>query len=127
MRRYLFDTGTASDYVHRRHGVYERAREEATRGNRIGICVPVLGELWYGVEFSATRERNAQRLRRMLPDLVIWPFEARAAEEYGRICAELRRTGRPMQQIDIQIPPSPSAWATRPSSVPTATSPPCRG
>jgi tRNA(fMet)-specific endonuclease VapC len=103
MRRYLLDTGIAGDYLRRRNNVYQRAREEAARGHRIGICVPVLGELWYGVENSASRDRNAERLRRMLPDLVVWPFDISAAEEFGRIATELRRLGRPMQQIDIQI------------------------
>jgi len=32
-----------------------------------------------------------------------WPFDRNAAEEYGRLAAELRRIGRPMQQIDIMI------------------------
>lgn len=57
----------------------------------------VLAELWYGVENSSSRERNAERLRRVLPDLVIWPLTEPAAEEYGRIAAELRRAGRPLQ------------------------------
>lgn len=30
-------------------------------------------------------------------------FPKSAAEEYGRLFAALRRIGRPMQQIDIQI------------------------
>jgi len=33
----------------------------------------------------------------------IWPFDHIAAVEYGRLSAELRRRGRNMQQIDIQI------------------------
>jgi tRNA(fMet)-specific endonuclease VapC len=103
MRRFLLDTGAASDFIHRRRGVFARGRQEALRGNRIGICVPVLGELWDGVEYSATRERNAQRLRQALPSFVIWPYDPAAGEAYGRLAAELRRLGRPMQQIDIQI------------------------
>jgi tRNA(fMet)-specific endonuclease VapC len=103
MRRYLLDTGAASDYIYRRQGVYERAKEEALRGNRIGICGHVLAELWYGIELSSTRERNAERLRRTLPDLVVWPFDIAAAEEYGRLAAQLRRLGRPMQTFDILI------------------------
>ena len=39
----------------------------------------------------------------MLPDLILWPYDKPAAEIYGRLAAELRRLGRPMQQIDIQI------------------------
>jgi len=103
MKRYLLDTGIASDYVNRRHGVYERAWEARARGDRIGITTSVLGELWYGVEFSQTRARNAARLRQQLAYLTIWPFDAAAAEEFGRLFAELRRQGRPMQQIDVQV------------------------
>lgn|SRR5262245_22152766 len=103
MRRFLLDSGPANDFVNRRHGILERADEERHRGNRIGICVPVLGELWSGIEGSAARDRNVQRLRHALSRLVVWPYTSEAAEVFGRIFAELRRMGRPMQQIDIQI------------------------
>ncbi len=58
MRRYLLDTNAAGDYIKRRRGIRERALTEVRRGNRIGICVPVLAELWFGVENSASRDRN---------------------------------------------------------------------
>jgi tRNA(fMet)-specific endonuclease VapC len=103
VRRYLFDTGIAGYYVNRQSAVFARAREEVSRGNRIGIGVPVLAELYYGVELSATRDRNLQRLHVALATLTIWPFTEAAAAEYGRIAAELRRAGRPMAQIDIMI------------------------
>ncbi len=50
MRRYLLDTGPAQHLINRRRGVLDRVDEERHLGNRIGICVPVLGELWSGVE-----------------------------------------------------------------------------
>ncbi|HLW66019.1 MAG TPA: type II toxin-antitoxin system VapC family toxin [Gemmataceae bacterium] len=103
MRRFLLDTGAAGDFINRRRKVYERAKQETIQGNRVGICVPVLAELWYGIEFSATRDVNAARLRRMLPNLTIWHFDISAAEEFGRIAAELRRLGRHIGRIDIQI------------------------
>jgi tRNA(fMet)-specific endonuclease VapC len=103
MTRFLLDTGSAGDYIHRRRGVYERARAAVADGHRVGIGLPVLAELWYGVENSSTRERNAERLRRVLPELIVWPLTEPAAEEYGRIAAELRRLGRPMGKIDMLI------------------------
>jgi tRNA(fMet)-specific endonuclease VapC len=103
MRRYLLDTGIAQDFINRRHGVLERADAERHLGHRLGICTPVLGELWSGVEGSVSRERNLHRLRRALSRLVVWPYDNTAAAEFGRIFAELRRRGRPMQQIDIQL------------------------
>ncbi len=103
MRRFLLDSGPAQDFINHRRGVLERVDEERHRGNRIGICVPVLGELWAGVEGSISRERNVQRLRNALSRLVVWPYTNESAAEFGRLFAELRRLGRPMQQIDIQI------------------------
>jgi tRNA(fMet)-specific endonuclease VapC len=103
MRRYLLDTGIAGDFINSRHGVRARAQGEVRRGDRVGICVPVRGELHYGAENSATRERNLQLLAVALGTLRVWPFTNEAAEEFGRLAAELRRIGRPMQQIDIQI------------------------
>ena len=102
-RHYLLDTGIAQDYQARRGGVRERAIAERKAGHRIGICVPVLGELWSGVECSSSRDRNLLALRQALATLVIWPYSVEAAEEFGRIFAELKRAGRPMQQVDIQI------------------------
>ena len=103
MRRFLLDTGPAQDFINRRGRVQERADEERHRGNRIGICVTVLGELWSGIEGSLSRDRNAQRPRHALSRLVVWPYTNEAAKQFGRLFAELRRLGRPMQQIDIQI------------------------
>jgi tRNA(fMet)-specific endonuclease VapC len=103
VRRFLLDTNSAGDYISRRPGVYDRARAAVSRGDRIGIGIPVLAELWYGVENSKTRERNAERLRRVLSELIVWPLTEPAAEDYGRIATELRRAGRPIGQIDMLI------------------------
>lgn len=103
MKRYLFDSGIASDYMNRRHGVYERAKAEVARGSKIGIGTPVLGELVYGVELGATQERNRDLLRRHLTNWVLWPFDDKAAHEFGRLQVELRRIGRMMRIPDVQI------------------------
>jgi tRNA(fMet)-specific endonuclease VapC len=102
-RRYLLDSGPAGDCIFRRRGVFERVREARNRGAKIGIGMPILGELVGGVEASSTREANWPILCRGLSTFVLWPFTPEAAWEYGRLYAELRRIGRPMQQIDIQI------------------------
>ena len=103
MRRFLLDTGPAQQFVNQVGGVRQAADRERRRGNRIGIGMPVLGELWSGVEGSATREENSRRLRHGLSRLLLWPYGKEAAIEFGRLFALLKRTGRPMQQIDIQI------------------------
>lgn len=103
MTRYLLDTGIAADFLNKRNGIFERARAERAKGNPVGIAMPVLAELAYGIEKSATRDRNMKLLRGALPTLRLWPFYQDAALEYGRLYAEMLRTGRPMQVIDIMI------------------------
>ena len=103
MKRYLLDTGIMGDFINHRHDVDVRVREERRHGARVGTCLPVVAELFYGAEFSASRDKNLKRIRRSLTGIVCWPFERPAAEEYGRIAAHLRRIGRTIQQNDIQI------------------------
>lgn len=103
MRKYLLDTNAVSDFVNDRHGVRGRAIEARRRGARVGTCFPVLAELFYGIEFSATRDANMALARAGIVKLTLWPFEQAAAAEYGRLAAELRRIGRAMQIVDVQL------------------------
>jgi tRNA(fMet)-specific endonuclease VapC len=103
MRRYLLDTGAMGDFINHRHGVDVRVRDVRQRGLKIGPCTPVVAELYYGLELSQTRDRNLPRLVDGLRRIACWTFDRAAAEEYGRLYAELRRLGRPIQQIDVQI------------------------
>jgi tRNA(fMet)-specific endonuclease VapC len=102
-RRYLLDSGPANDYIFRRRGVYERTKEARRNGAKVGIGIPVLGEIIGGIEASATRDQNWDVVKHGLTTLILWPYDRAAAFEYGRLFAELRRIGRTMQQIDIQI------------------------
>ncbi len=102
-KRYLLDTGTAFDCMFQRLGVHERVREARRRGAVIGICVPVLGEIIAGVEGSASRERTWNVVRHAVEKFVLWPYDKAAAYEFGRLAADLRRRGRPIQQVDVMI------------------------
>jgi tRNA(fMet)-specific endonuclease VapC len=103
MKRFLLDTSPAQNLINNVNGVRQRADLERRRGHKIGICTPVLGELWSGIEGSDTRNENLRRLRHNLSRLLIWPFNEAAAAEFGRVFTQLKRLGRPMQQVDMQI------------------------
>ena len=103
MKKLLLDSGILSDYINRRRSVYDRVNEIASQRVRIGTCVPVVAEIAFGIEASKSREQNMQRLQNALPSLVVWPFDQEAAFRYGSIAAELRRTGRTMQVVDIMV------------------------
>ena len=103
-RRYLLDSGSAEDWMRGHANTIARADAVAARGAIIGTCLPIVGELWFGVEKShETRDRNAPRLARTLSRWTLWPFSEVAAEEFGRLRALLKRIGRPMQLVDIQL------------------------
>ena len=103
VKRYLLDTGVMGYFVNHRRDVDVRAREESRKGAKIGTCLPVVAELFFGAEFSDTRDENLKKLGRALTGIVCWPFDLTAAEEYGRIAADLKRLGRVVGQNDIQI------------------------
>ena len=49
IRHYLLDTGIAQDFQDDRRGVRAKAKAVRALGHRVGICIPVLGELirWF--------------------------------------------------------------------------------
>jgi len=94
VKRYLLDTGIMSDFINHRKGVDVKAREARQRGTRIGTCMPIVGELFFGIEASATRDANLPKLKRALSGIICWPFDQAAAGESGRLAAELKRLGR---------------------------------
>lgn len=103
MRKFLLDTGIASDCVNRRLNVESRVQEAARRGDRVGIGTPVLGELLAGIQNSNDPDRHRNTLWRCLARIKLWVFDKSAAEVYGKLCADLKKSGRPLPQIDIQI------------------------
>lgn len=97
MKRFLLDTGPAQQFLNNRERIRQRADRQRRQGYRIGICTPVLGELWSGVEGSDSRDKNLRLLKHGLSRLVVWPFDPAAAAEFGRVFIQLKRMGRPMQ------------------------------
>jgi tRNA(fMet)-specific endonuclease VapC len=103
MSRYLLDTNAVADCIFRRRGVADRVRSARLAGHKIGTGVPVLAELFAGIEYSATRDANMDVVNRNLRLFRLWPFTDYAAREYGRLYAHLRRLGRTVQTVDLMV------------------------
>lgn len=69
------------------------------------ICISAItyAELMHGVEKSQAKEKNRLALALFLSPIVILEFDSLAAEEYGRIRAELERKGTPIGPMDMLI------------------------
>lgn len=126
MRRFLLDTGIASDYINRRHGVLERAKEEVARGNRIGICVPVVGELFAGVEASASREKTSTNSGVRCPCGRYGHTAKRRLKSLGAFSQLYAVWGVRSGRLTCKSPPSRSVWRIAPSSAKTVISRPCQ-
>jgi tRNA(fMet)-specific endonuclease VapC len=103
MRRYLLDSNAVNGFINHREPLFERIREARLRGDHIGTCEPVIAELFFGLEFSSSRDVNIQRLNRGLAQLRSWPFDRAAARQCALIMADLQRRGEPIQMVDMML------------------------
>ena len=69
------------------------------------LCVSSItyGEMMHGVEKSTARERNRLACLAFLSAISVLDFDARAAEEYGKIRADLERKGTLIGPMDLLI------------------------
>lgn len=81
--------------------VLERFKQEMPNG--LCISAITLAELKHGVEKSARPERNEIALAQLMAALTVIPFDDMAAVEYGKICADLQKQGKPIGMMDMLI------------------------
>jgi tRNA(fMet)-specific endonuclease VapC len=103
MSKYLLDSNAVADCLFQRRGVDQRVVQARRQGHVIGTALPVVAEVLAGIEYSQSRERNLLTVNRKLLLFRLWPLSLDVAREYGRLFAELRRQGRPMQVIDMMV------------------------
>ena len=69
------------------------------------LCISAVtyAELMHGVEKSMAADRNRIALSLFLSPITILEFDSHAAEEYGRIKADLEKKGTPIGPMDTLI------------------------
>lgn len=69
------------------------------------ICISAVtyAELMYGVEKSQSVEKNRLAMALFLSPITILEFDDYAAEEYGRVRADLEKKGTPIGPMDMLI------------------------
>ena len=105
MRRgYLLDTNQLSLAAAKRGwGVVAKLRDAASRGVRVGTCVPVLCEIEAGFAGMTNAARYRAELRHLLRLVAVWPIDLATAAEYGQAFQELRTKGRARSQVDMML------------------------
>ena len=100
--RYMLDTNICIYLIkHKPLQVFEKLQEH----NPDEICISAVtyAELVHGVEKSKAVERNRLALTILLSNIEILDFDMKAAEEYGRIRADLEKKGTPIGPLDMMI------------------------
>ena len=69
MPDYLLDTNHASKLMAKAEPITSRINQAQTAGDRFGLSVTIVGELYYGVYASQRRDENLKRVRVLLDAL----------------------------------------------------------
>ena len=99
---YMLDTNICIFAIrHKPPHVLEKIRQ--CSGDGLCISSITLSELEYGVAKSSRKEQNMLSLLQLMAVLKVLPYDDAAAEEYGRIRAELERTSKQIGPLDTLI------------------------
>ena len=100
--RYMLDTNICIYAIRQKP---EKVFSKLKKMNPADICVSAVtyAELACGVEKSAAVERNRLVLSLLLANIEILDFDSKAAEEYGRVRADLEKQGVPIGPLDMMI------------------------
>ncbi|MCM1267748.1 MAG: type II toxin-antitoxin system VapC family toxin [Bacteroidales bacterium] len=102
MKKYMLDTNICIYVIkHKPDTVIKRFLSHDPE--ELYISAITYAELMHGVEKSMAVERNRIAISLFLSPIMILEFDGRAAEEYGRIKAELEKKGTPIGPMDTLI------------------------
>jgi tRNA(fMet)-specific endonuclease VapC len=97
---YLLDTNVCIRIINGRSVV---VRQKLHPAEDIIVCSIVRAELFYGASKSQTPEATQRKQALFLMPFASLPFDDAAANGYGKIRAEIERTGTPIGPLDLQI------------------------
>jgi tRNA(fMet)-specific endonuclease VapC len=102
MMLYLLDTNAVSMAVHRRSSALDR-RMDQIGGDAIAISSITYGEIVYGLEWKAEARRLARSMGDFLREIMVLPWTEATGDLYGKLRADMRRSGISLQPLDLLI------------------------
>ena len=101
MNRYLFDTNHVGVFF--RAGESLREKVLAHPDDEFGLSTPTIAELWFMVHNSRRQQENRATFQSLLAAYVHWPFDEATAEVFGRTKTLVKRAGKTVADVDLQI------------------------
>jgi tRNA(fMet)-specific endonuclease VapC len=102
MNLYMLHTDTCS-YIFRKRPARVLAHFRRLAMEQICISVVTYAELLYGVERSSSKRINRPIVDDFVRHLDVIGWDESAAEQYGRIRADLEAEGKPIGAMDMMI------------------------
>ena len=100
--KYMLDTNICIYVIkHKPEKVFRKLLK--TDPEDVCISSVTYAELVHGVEKSAAKERNRIALTLLLSNIEIMSFDTKAAEEYGKVRADLENRGEVIGPLDLMI------------------------
>lgn len=100
--KYMLDTNICIYAIkHKPENVIQRFLQHDPE--EMCISAVTYAELMHGVEKSMAVQKNRIAIAMFLSPITVLDFHAQAAEEYGKIRAELERKGTPIGSMDLLI------------------------
>jgi tRNA(fMet)-specific endonuclease VapC len=90
-------------YILKKRTAHLLEKLEETRSDQICISAITYAELNYGVAGSVSKKLNQSILQDFVSRLEILPWQADAAEEYGKLRVYLEKKGTPIGNMDLLI------------------------
>jgi len=78
-------------------------RDHITPDEELAVTAISVGELTHGAHKSARALENLARLDVLLAAVTILPYDEGAARRFGLLRAELERTGKRLNDLDLRI------------------------
>lgn len=101
MTQYVLDTDTCIYWLKGEEKI--RKRVEQVGADSLRMTVITLAELKYGAYYSKNVNENLESIVKFLRKVKVLSLDYDAAERFGKIKAELRRSGQIIQDFDILI------------------------
>ena len=101
MTEYILDTDTCIYWLKGHEEIRKKVGHAGVYGLRVTIIT--LAELKYGDYNSQKVSENLENIDKFLRKVKVLPLDHDAAERFGKIKTDLRRSGQTIQDFDILI------------------------
>lgn len=100
--RYMLDTNVLINCIRKKS---DKLLKKLSKIDPSDVCISSItyAELVHGVEKSKEVERNRFALALMLANIEVLDFDVNAANDYGKIRADLESKGEPIGPLDMLI------------------------